>query len=184
MAVNSKKKGNSFELAISKILSEHFNEKFTRVPQSGAITGGANRARTEDLREDAKEILSGDLITPKGHPISYEIKAYADEPKFHQVLLGESKKLDEWIEQSDADAKFSGNKAPVIIFKINRKGTFVAFDMHQKDMEHDGKPFMYYKGKSILSLDNFLSALGDSYYKKNNDEQQKSLPKTTSQETP
>lgn len=165
MAVNGKRKGNSFELTIAKTLSKHFNDEFTRVPSSGALTGGKNREKVKNLREDAQEILSGDIITPKDHAFCYEVKAYNDEPKFHQVLNGKSLTLDEWINQVDGDASFC-NKIPILIFKINRKGTYVAFDATMKDIHYDGQPFMMYKHKFIVTLDVFLVSIGESYYKR------------------
>jgi len=153
---NSKQKGNGFERLISNQLSEHFSDDFRRTPQSGAITGGLNRKKAENLREDAKDILSSDIIAPAWFPFLIECKAYADEPKFHQIINGESKKLDEWIEQVDNDAKFA-SKSPLLIFKINRKGTFVAFNVNEADIKYNGYPFMVYKNKTIFSAHTIIN---------------------------
>lgn len=163
MAVNSKSKGNTFERQVVKILSEHFNDEFKRTPSSGAITGGSNRSKVENLREDAREILSGDIIVPDGFDFAIECKAYKDEPYFHHLLQGSSKVMDDWIEQADEDAKYC-NKQPLIIFKVNRKGTYAAFDVTLKDINYDGQSFLLYRHKIITTLDVFLDALGESHY--------------------
>src|SRR4030066_1507325 len=110
--VNGKQKGNAFERYISNLFQERYGDVWKRTPQSGAITGGFNRAANLNLRQDAKEILSSDIIAPTWFEYALECKAYNDEPKFHSLLNGDSKKLDEWISQADSDAKFS-NKKPL-----------------------------------------------------------------------
>lgn len=150
---NSKAKGNSFELQVTKLFADKFGGDWRRVPNSGAFTGGKNRDSLQDFRADAKEILSADIITPAGFPYQLECKSYNDEPKFHQLLESGSKKLDEWIKQSDEDAKFS-NKKPLIVFKMNRKGIFVC--LNQEDFSFENTARIIYKSKVIVSLKNFF----------------------------
>lgn len=164
MAVNSKQKGNTFERHIAKTFSQHFSDDFRRVPQSGALVGGTNRFGAQTLREDAKEILAGDIIVPQWFKFIVECKHYKDEPKFHSILQGSSLTLDRWIEQANGDAVFA-NKLPLVVFKVTRVGEFACFDAGLQDVEYKSYPYMVYKGKVILELSKFLISLGNSYYK-------------------
>jgi hypothetical protein len=157
--VNSKAKGNRWELELSKILSDAFGGEFRRVPQSGGFMGGFNRSRNENIRADAKEILSGDLIAPQGFFFVVEAKHHKDEPKFHQILAGESKKLDEWIRQSEEEAKAS-MKEPMIVFKVDRQGAFAVLNNNVTCVDYKDRPHLHYKGKVVITLEDFCS-LGD-----------------------
>jgi len=125
VGVNGKKKGNSWEREVAKIFTEAFGEDFRRVPMSGAFSGGINIHRVKGLRQDVVEGLTGDIISPKWFPYTVEAKNYADEPKFHQVIAGESKMLKKWIKQSKEELAATSKKSFLIIFKINRKGQFI-----------------------------------------------------------
>jgi len=121
--INSKAKGNRNELALTKILNERFNTKeFSRVPSSGAWTGGKNRDKASGLSEEAKQTLSGDIMTPKNFLYSIESKAYASMEFWD--LFNESSNLFSWMKQSEEDAEFVG-KQPMLIVKINRHETLV-----------------------------------------------------------
>jgi hypothetical protein len=145
----SKQKGNSFERDVANFLSEHYNDKFSRVPQSGAIYGGQNRQRAVGVRSDVVEILTGDIITPSAFPFSLEAKSYKD-IGFHSILQGDCKLLDEWISQAESDAQLS-NKNFLIIMKFNHKGRFVCFRKDLIELDNDCcDNFMIYKGKYIF----------------------------------
>jgi len=163
MGVNGCKKGKTFERDIAKRLKEEFDDEFKRTPSSGALVGGQNKAKTANLRADAKEILTSDIISPEWFKFGIECKSYKEEPKFHHMLKGESKKFDEWIRQVEYDCESIG-KLPLIIFKINRMGTYAAFKVDCKDIVYSGESFLLYKGYVIMTLDAVLSSLGDSYY--------------------
>jgi hypothetical protein len=125
MGVNGKKKGNAYERSIANLFSEEFDDNFKRVPMSGAFTGGVNIYRVQGLREDVKEGMTGDIICPKWWPATVECKHYGDEPKFHQVLEGKSKKMDEWLQQCRQEWETTTKDFYLLIFKINRKGEYV-----------------------------------------------------------
>jgi Holliday junction resolvase len=161
MGVNGKKKGNAFEREIANKFSEEFNDTFKRVPMSGGLVGGVNRKIVEQgLREDAVEILAGDVISPEGFPFSIECKSYKDF-EFHQVLQGENKVLDEWIKQAEDDAKVS-NKEMFLVMKFVRKGVYVCthnLDTSCSDnkIEEQLDNVMWYKGEYIIyTLEDFL----------------------------
>lgn len=161
MAKNSKSKGNSYERRIANLFADEFDDTFRRVPMSGAFTGGINIHRVQGLREDVKEGLTGDIISPKWFPASVEVKAYADEPKFHHVLQGKSKKLDEWIEQCCTELATTKKDFFLLIFKINRKGEFVLFSSDGVlDEITKTENFMTYTINnykySVITLESFL----------------------------
>ena len=60
----AKQKGNAWERDVAKDLSETFNENFIRVPNSGAYTGGANVFRIDQLTEQQRRMMDGDIMVP------------------------------------------------------------------------------------------------------------------------
>lgn len=170
--MNSKRKGNSFERAIAKLFTARFGIHFKRTPSSGAFVGGSNREKNQDLVEGAKMALSGDVsaMGDDSFAFSVELKSYSDEPKFHQIIQGESKILDKWLEQAEGDAAFVG-KAPLLVFKLSRKGEYAVFNQDLPDINLDGVSYISYKNKYIVELDNFLhQVLGQSYNRTVEDE--------------
>ena len=149
MALNGKKKGNRGELELTKILDERFGKgKFKRVPQSGAFTGGSNRAKTENISEEAKNVLSGDLITPKGFRFSIEHKSYG-EISFWD-LFNSSSKLLEWMKQAEGDAIFA-KKSPLLVVKINRheRLAFIKLDIGEEYFFESKGWYCYYLNKLL-----------------------------------
>jgi Holliday junction resolvase len=161
MGINGNRKGKCWERDFSKILGETFGGEFRRVPQSGAFFGGQNRSRAVGVREDAKEILSGDIIVPQNFPFSIECKSYK-ELDFHRIIRGESKQLDGWIEQAEDDAKFS-NKKMLLAIKIKNKGEFICLNCSEVvDLLVDN--FMVYKKNYILiDMKTALQLLASKY---------------------
>jgi len=158
MGVNSKKKGNRFELDIAKRFTVLFEAEFRRTPNSGAYTGGKNRAGATGLREDAQEILSGDIIGPQGFPYLIECKSYADKPGFHLLLQGGDATFNKWVTQNEGDSEFV-NKNFLLLFKINRKGEFAVInpdDEFLPDIETIDCPYMMYGKYMIISLENLI----------------------------
>jgi len=96
--INSKDKGNRVELELAKILTERFGQEFKRVPMSGAW---GTRNREFQVREDAMQILSGDIMCPENFKFSVESKGRIDF-NFWDMLNAETKNLDidEWIFQA------------------------------------------------------------------------------------
>jgi len=152
--VNGKKKGNRVELDLSKILSERFNRTFKRVPMSGAF-GTFNR--NSNLREDAMEILSGDIICPENFKFSIECKGRKDF-NFWDLLNEDTKNLEinEWIFQVENDA-LNSKKEPLLYIKVNNKKAFVLFP------KKIFKSKVTYGNYSILRFDYFLK-FDDSFF--------------------
>lgn len=101
-----------------------FGGSFTRVPNSGAFTGGKNAFRRAKLSDTQNKLSKGDIITPDFMPhLVLESKFYA-EFRFHQLLQpGPVPQLDEWITQCK-DAVEDGD-IWMVAFKINLKGWYV-----------------------------------------------------------
>ena len=130
MPSKSKTKGSSFERDIAKYLGSLYNESFTRVPDSGAFTGGKNAHRRATLTENQVRAHKGDIIPPDDWRLfNCECKNYAAFP-FHRLLFNvEVPLLEEWIEQL-MDAADPGD-FNVLFVKITRLGKFVVFESHQ-----------------------------------------------------
>ena len=158
MPVQSKAKGNRVEREFAKLFTDRFKQTFRRVPASGAH--GTQIANT-DIREDAKEILTGDLICPKGFRFSIEIKS-RKEFNFWDLLNRETKcEIHEWIEQAENEARVS-RKDFLIIAKINNRKPFVVFDAAKIGLGL-ASHLLFNNGYGIIRLDNFLE-LPDTFF--------------------
>lgn len=106
---NSKKKGNRFELRVSKWFTEWTGFKFGRTPYSGA------NHQSRDLSSD---IMCQDERHAHRCKISVECKNYKD-IKFEHVLLG-NKSCDilKFWEQASKDAK-RAKKVPILCMRYN-----------------------------------------------------------------
>jgi hypothetical protein len=111
--INSKKKGNGFELLIAKKLTEWWGETFSRTPCSG----GWHKKHEEGKR------VRGDLICPNSFPFMIECKK-REEWSFDNVFSSKFvplkwyKKLKEELEADDSD------QIPMLIFTKNRLSVY------------------------------------------------------------
>lgn len=120
----SKNKGNAFEREVATFLSKLYGEPFVRVTNSGAYVGGKNTHRKEYLSENQIKSFKGDITPPDDWTkFNAEAKSYADFP-FHQLLSGEVKILDSWLDQTLAVA--DPGDLNILFMKFNRKGRYVA----------------------------------------------------------
>ena len=118
-----KQKGNSFEREVAIYLSKLYGESFIRAPGSGAYVGGKNQQRTQILHEGQIRSFKGDIVPGQSFSkMNAECKSYSDFP-FHQVLTGDCKTLDAWLDQMMAVAE--ENDLNILFMKFNRKGRFV-----------------------------------------------------------
>ena len=157
--MNSKKKGNRVELEFAKILSNRFNDTFRRVPASGAH--GTNLANT-NLRQDAKEILTGDIICPQWFEFTVEIKSRIDFNFWDLLNRDTENEIDQWIEQAKREA-IVANKEWFIIVKINNKKPFIILNNNHL-IDYD---LTYKKNYGIIRFDYFLK-LSDIFFGKDN----------------
>jgi hypothetical protein len=128
MPSKSKTKGKTFEREVAKFLSETYGDSFTRVPDSGAFTGGKNVIRKETLSENQIKSKKGDITPPDSwSKFNCEAKFYSDFP-FHHLLVEKSiPMLEDWIDQT-LQAADEGD-CNILLMKFNRKGRFLAYMM-------------------------------------------------------
>ena len=139
----AKQKGNAWERDVAKDLSETFNENFIRVPNSGAYTGGANVFRIDQLTEQQKRMMDGDIMVP---PCLSRYKIECKNYKtfdFHQ-LFNENKTLDKWIKQAEFGLLW------FLVIKVTRKGSFILF--RKEICKHFSyKNYLSYKDKYVIT---------------------------------
>jgi hypothetical protein len=155
MTSPQKQKGSSFEREVATYLTKLYGESFIRAPGSGAYVGGKNQQRKEYLHEGQIRSFKGDIVP--GQSFQYfnaECKSYADFP-FHQVLTGECKTLNTWIEQLMAVSEVKDLN--ILFMKFNRKGRFVCV---QTKLTWVTDNFIYYTSKTagdwlMIEFDHF-----------------------------
>jgi hypothetical protein len=118
-----KQKGSSWERDVAKFLTSTYKESFIRAPGSGAYVGGSNQVRKQFLHEGQIRSFKGDIVPGESFKrFNAECKNYGDFP-FHQLLQGECKQLDSWINQlmdvADPD------DVNILFIKISRIGKFI-----------------------------------------------------------
>ena len=139
----AKQKGNAWERDVAKDLSETFNENFIRVPNSGAYTGGANVFRIDQLTEQQKRMMDGDIMVP---PCLSRYKIECKNYKafdFHQ-LFNENKTLDKWIKQAEFGLLW------FLVIKVTRKGSFILF-RKEISKHFSYKNYLNYKDKYVIT---------------------------------
>lgn len=128
-AVNSKKKGASFEGQIAKKLSEALAPlNFMRTAGSGARVGGVNVKFLERYAADIANIFIGDVCCINEEDnlksrFSIECKFYKDVETLEQLFF--SSKIPGWLEESRVDAQKT-QRDHILIFKFNRTSTYAA----------------------------------------------------------
>jgi len=110
--INSKKKGNRFELEVSKALTKITNAEWYRV----GVSSGAR------FTKQGIESFQGDILTEnlEYHGIIIECKATKDRISVED-LANKKSKFWEWIEQVETE---SAGKEWVLIFKANNGKMF------------------------------------------------------------
>jgi len=125
MPSTSKNKGSAFEREVAQLLNDIFETtEFARSPGSGAYFGGSNSTRKRG--DHVKDVMVGDLITPKSFPYSIECKSYAAAhgPNPYNLISGSDRMMDTWLNQLMHDSN-TKRAAPLLFFKITRRGTWV-----------------------------------------------------------
>ena len=151
-----KKKGNRGELYFANELNKRFKQNnffFRRVPSSGAH--GTNLADT-NIRQDSKEILSGDIICPPNFKFCLEVKTRVNFNFWDLLNRGFKNDIDEWLEQVEKEAEVS-KKEPMLFIKVNNRKPFVLFP--EKLFTGEVK----YKNYTILRFDHLLE-LPDEFF--------------------
>lgn len=135
MSSKSKNKGKGFEREIANYLSEVYKDSFTRVPDSGAFTGGKNAHRRDTLTEGQIRAHKGDIIPPDDwRHFNCECKNYAEFP-FHQLFNNNPVLiLESWIEQT-LEAADPGD-CNIIFMKFNRRGRYILYQLPEEFETH------------------------------------------------
>jgi Holliday junction resolvase len=150
--MNSKKKGNSFELKIAKMLSKTLNVKFTRTPNSGAF------GTTHETQS-----LMGDIICPDNFKFVIECKvgygldfmSIFKKSKDRSFLLS-------FFVQVERDAQ-SKNKEPMVIYKKNNKPEWVF--IHQEFLkEIPLNEYILIKGFIGFELEKLLNLVDKEFF--------------------
>ena len=150
MPSKSKSKGNSWELEVSKFLTDIYGFTFLRVPSSGAFVGGKNSHRKTVLDQSQLQSKKGDIHPPSDWThFNCECKNYKDFP-FHQLFYTDVKILDSWIaQQHEVEDKGDLN---IILIKISRKERWVVVPDNLNFLTDRS---LTYKGWKFLEWDNF-----------------------------
>jgi hypothetical protein len=155
MSNRGKSKGNAGERKIADFLTGLYGQQFMRVPNSGAFLGGANRFRKAQLDEGQIATFKADLIPPSNmRKLVIESKFYKEFP-FHNLIKNDDiPLLDKWIAQA-IDSADDGDFW-VVVFRINHKGSFVAFDRKLAEKFKVGD-HAFYKETMITEFEKFFS---------------------------
>jgi hypothetical protein len=161
--VNGKNKGNTFERKISGLLSTRFSsflgidKAFRRNADSGSFFGGSNSYRAE--QHDLDNACFGDVMCPKNFRFTVECKHYKSSPTFQSIVKGNVSQWDDWLEQSENDAK-TANKEPLLIVKYNNVPEIVFVKTPLKEKT----PIAVYKSFNIYQLSEFLTLDEASFF--------------------
>jgi len=159
-SINSKRKGNNFELLIAHRFSKRFNLPFGRAVQSGSVLGGANVKNEDIYTEEQKLMLVADIRTPKNFLYCIECKSYND-ISFHS-FFSEKSKLNEFLDQVCLDA-IKVNKEPMLIIHLNNKPSLVMLP-EKGDIERIYLVIKY-KCFNMLLLDDLLQQSDEYFFK-------------------
>lgn len=112
--VDSRAKGRTAETKCKEELNKLTNERWERVPMSGAL--------------DPKHGLKGDLYIPPNNSSIYcvEVKHYKEDHLTSKILTSKTSKLEEWWNQTIRESNQIG-KEPLLIFKFDRSKWFAAY---------------------------------------------------------
>lgn len=145
--INSRNKGNAFERKICSLLNEKFKTKdFNRTPGSGAY------ATNHHLPSHLK--IYGDLITPKNHKFTYELKKGYNKEGVSS-LFNKKSELWKFLDQCEITEQKSGRPCLLIWAQDNknilcfcRVGLFPELPNTVKFAE-----YVIYEFKNILNVD-------------------------------
>ena len=151
--INSRKKGNAFELKIAALLNHRFGtEEFCRSPGSGAF------ATTHNLPKHLK--IYGDLLTPENFKFTIECKKGYNKENLCSFFKPNSE-IKKFIKQAEKDAEFAG-KLPMILIKQDRSITIVI--TKQVEYIQYSSNTLFYRDYLIAPLDEFLSDMDYAYF--------------------
>lgn len=152
MGNGNKDKGKRVEREVCELLGGVFGLSFTRVPNSGAFTGGRNFNRVKTLSQGQNLLYRGDIIPPDElRNLVVEVKS-RQEFAFHQLVSDcGCSELEKWIGQVELNWRENERKGMfLLVFKPNRRGYFVC---HREGALPSSGNFSRYSGKQGLNDD-------------------------------
>jgi len=157
--INSKRKGKRVELELCKVLSKHFKKQFSRSVGSGNRWG-----QVTNLPKHARDTFTGDICPPEGFKWVIECKGgYENDIDLNGVLDGGCARLDDFIKQSERDAKQSG-RLPIIIWKRSRKPWLAMLLQKDLDNKRKFKYRFYYREWVIVPLMEMLEGFKEDFW--------------------
>jgi len=154
--VNSKDKGQRGERGLCEVLSARFPDR----KGWARVVGSGNAWAHGEMTEQAKQVLTSDIVCPEGFKFSIECKfGYKDydlSAAFDKRLKG----LDEFLEQSEKDAA-RVNKKSWLCWKKPRQGWLVFL---KDDPIGPFKVKLYYHDWVGVSLAELLAVKSDDYF--------------------
>lgn len=160
MSSKSKTKGSSWEREVCKILSDNLGGSFIRSNNSGAFIGGKNSQRKNLLEKNQVRNMKGDIVPPDNlSKLNIEAKNYND-IAFHQIINGNCKQLDEWIEQTELPS--DEHDLNLIIFKITRKGSWIVFPSSYESHFSLNSYCVYKNSKNDYIVTDFIKFIEDN----------------------
>jgi hypothetical protein len=175
MTSMQKAKGSGFERECAKILTENYGLYFNRnISGSGNFLGRSHSIRKTYLSEAMIECNKGDIVCPSEFHGRFviECKFYKDFPFHHLLINKEIPDIKKWIEQQKETIDV--NDFWVIVFKINRCGTFIIVPEYLcKDFIDDkiGSHSWYYQNNEkylITDFEQFIKLYKDKILEKCN----------------
>lgn len=156
MPSRSKTKGNKFENDVCKLFNNIYEtQEFHRTPSSGAVMGRTNWGKRQGLAEGVKRTLGSDIIVPDWFEFAVECKHYKDTPVYHNLIKNTGDPtLDHWLGEVLYDA-INLKLHPMLIFKTDRKGAFVAIPAYFTAAMHGVKIYIQYGSFVIFELNIF-----------------------------
>jgi Holliday junction resolvase len=148
--INTGQKGKRTERQIVKILSERFQEPFSRT-----IGSGNRFSQVPNMPQHAQEVFTGDLVTPENFGFVVESKGGYENIDLNAILEDGNSQLDEFIKQVSFDSGRCGRK-PMVVWKKDRKPWLAI--LLTKNLPHlDWQYRIIYREWSIITLKELLS---------------------------
>ena len=168
MGNRNKDKGKRVEREIAGIFTEVLGVPFVRNFDSGSWAGGSNHYRLNNVSESQELLRRGDIIPDdKYKNLVIEVKS-RKEFQFHN-FCNSILDIDNWLNQLyiDVEASNQDDLIGLLIFKINRKGTFIVLNDNDFTINDCNYMKYYHKEKNQwFTIVNFDKPFIEKYIKK------------------
>lgn len=156
----SKRKGNTGERELAKILCERFpGRQFFRVLGSG------NRWSQVELTEETRGAFTGDLVCPSNFSFCLECKYGYSDYELCGFFTNGHKDIDEWLKKAKRDADSLG-KMPMLCWRKPRYEWLAFIPLLEERIYPSGSEvILLYKGWMVASLKKWLEKSDDFWFK-------------------